>query len=143
MAEPLKLVYSEAFIDNSIACWSTILPEINPSKVKSFILSNGWESLELKERSSRLSDAMGVIFPKAFEEASPLLYKLMEVMDENSFPKKGYEYMFIPDYVAKFGRSNIDLALPLLERITQFVSCEFAIRPFILDAEQKLSLIHI
>ena len=77
MAEPLKLVYSEAFIDNTIACWLSVVPQINTTQVKNYILSQDCKSLELKERSSRLSDAMGQVFPKDFEQATQLLYDLM------------------------------------------------------------------
>lgn len=137
MAEPLKLVYSEAFIDKVIRSWSTVLPQLDANSVKDSIFSNGWEALELKERSSRISDVMGQVFPKDFKRAIPLLYDLMEAMDKVASSKRGYAYYYIPEYVEKFGRQHIDLALPLLERITQFISCEFAIRPFILDDEKK------
>ena len=137
MAEPLKNVYSEAFIDNLSNCISKIIPKLDQKKLKNYILTSNWENLELKERMSRLSNAMATIFPINFYQATPLMYELVEVLQKDTFPSRGYEYMFIPDYVEKFGREEAKLAFLLLARITQFVSSEFAIRPFIIDNEEQ------
>lgn len=138
MAEALKLVYSEPFIDNLLQCWSGVLTNLNQSQIKSFILSDHWEQLELKERMSRLSDAMGLMLSTDFEAAAPWLYKMVDALEKNTFPKRGYEYMFIPDYVEKKGLNHVETSLPLLARITQFVSSEFAIRPFIIQNEKSV-----
>ena len=42
----------------------------------------------------------------------------------------GLEHMFIPDYIEVYGIDHFDLSMKAFETVTQFVSCEFAVRPF-------------
>ena len=48
--------------------------------------------------------------------------------------------MFLPDYVEKYGLANTDYqtSIHAIEQITQFTSCEFAVRPFIIQYPQKM-----
>lgn len=137
MAEPLKNSYTENFVDELLNCWKNVLPELDTQKFKTFTFSDGWENLELKERMSRLSDAMGLILPQDFGKAAPIVKKMITVLANKGLPVSGFEFMFIPEYVAKKGLHHFDLSLDALKHITQFVSCEFAIRPFILKDEAK------
>jgi 3-methyladenine DNA glycosylase AlkC len=44
----------------------------------------------------------------------------------------GFEYMFFPDFIEQYGLDDPATSLKAMESITQFISCEFAIRPFLL-----------
>lgn len=138
MAEAFKKVYSPEFVHNLLNCWSQSIPELPKAKVTSFIFDKDWENLELKARMNRLSDSMALFLPNDFEKSAPILDQLITLLEKDTFPNRGYEYMFLPDYVEKFGRNHLELSLNALARITQFVSSEFAIRPFILDDEKKV-----
>ncbi|MCL4128434.1 UNVERIFIED_CONTAM: hypothetical protein GTU68_050589 [Idotea baltica] len=45
--------------------------------------------------------------------------------------------MFLPDFIELYGMDDYDVSMQALEEITQFVSCEFAIRPFLLAHPKK------
>ena len=40
--------------------------------------------------------------------------------------------MFLPDFIEQYGLNDLQTSLKAMETITQFTSCEFAIRPFLL-----------
>lgn len=62
-------------------------------------------------------------------------------MGSNGCKESSLEYMFIPDFIELYGIDNCDLSIKAIEIITQFTSCEFAIRPFIIKyPEQTISI---
>lgn len=132
MAEPLKNVYTRTFLENFTSSCKKVIPELDQQKVGRFVFGNNWDQLELKERMSRLAKAMSLFLPKKLEEAAPVLKKMIDTLEQDNFPVNGFEYMFIPEFVEKNGIDHLHISLELFERITQFVSCEFAIRPFII-----------
>ena len=48
--------------------------------------------------------------------------------------------IFIPDYIEQYGLNNYEISIPALEKVTQLISCEFAIRPFIIKYEKQTML---
>jgi 3-methyladenine DNA glycosylase AlkC len=43
------------------------------------------------------------------------------------------EYMFLPDYVEQYGRNDFTISVNAMEAITQYTSCEFAVRPYLIQ----------
>jgi len=137
MAEPLKNIYSESFIDNFLNSWKKFDSTLDIIKFKSVVFSNDWESLELKERMSRIVEGMECLLPDDFSKASPILLRLVRQIKLDGAKENSFEYMFIPEYVEKHGLDFFDLAMNSFEFITQFTSCEFAIRPYIIKYPEK------
>jgi 3-methyladenine DNA glycosylase AlkC len=48
--------------------------------------------------------------------------------------------MFFPDFMEQFGLDDLDTSLKAIEEITQFISCEFAIRSFLLKYPGEVML---
>ncbi|MFT7084434.1 MAG: 3-methyladenine DNA glycosylase AlkC [Vicingaceae bacterium] len=137
MPEPLKNVYSLKFIAQLCSSWKSLLPHINEAVFAQRVFEGNWEELELKERMSRLSDAMKLVLPNDFTKAATLIKKLISKLSEDGFPTGGFEFMFIPEYIEKNGTVDLEISLDALKYITQFTSCEFAIRPFIILNEKR------
>jgi 3-methyladenine DNA glycosylase AlkC len=51
--------------------------------------------------------------------------------------EQAFWHIYLPDYIEQFGADHFDLSMRSLEEITQLVSAEFAIRPFILRYPEK------
>ena len=45
--------------------------------------------------------------------------------------------MFLPDFIEVYGIDDFKIAMKAIEEITQFTSCEFAVRPFIIKYPKK------
>lgn len=48
------------------------------------------------------------------------------------------EFMFLPDYIEIYGIDHYEVSIKVIEFITQFVSCEYAVRPFIIKYGEKM-----
>lgn len=138
MPEPLKNVYSPAFVEQFLNSWKKVTPALSDEKFHAYVFDNGWELLELKARMSRLAEAMQLVLPSSFKEATPVLKRLVKQLIDDGFSKDNFEFMFIPEYVERQGINNLEEALDVFESITQFTSCEFAIRPFIMQNETRV-----
>ena len=137
MAEPLKNIYSEQFIEQLLNCWSKVIPTLEKKSFMSAVFAEGWKSLELKERMSRLAESMELVISPNLKESAETIEQLINQMHID-LKKDGFEYMFFPEFIEKNGLEEVQLSLDLLEKTTQFVSCEFAIRPFIIKYKNEV-----
>ncbi len=136
MAEPLKNVYNREFFDKLCNALCTANPTFNSDKFVELVHAKGWEDLELKGRMRRISESLRSCLDSDYEESLNQIIRTIKVLSEGKTGDFGYEYMFFPDYVERFGLDHVPASLNAMTSITQFSSCEFAIRPFILqDAE--------
>lgn len=55
-----------------------------------------------------------------------------QIRGNESF-QAGYPLIFIPEFISSYGLQHFELSMRALEDITQLISAEFAIRPFILQ----------
>lgn len=138
MAEPLKYRYSEAFIHAFLDCWKSVNPKVDKKQYCNQLFDANWEHLELKERMSKIAQCMQMFLHNDFLKSSKGLRSLVEKLIADQFPIDSFEFAFIPDYIEKNGINHLEESLSLIEKTTQFVSCEFAIRPFIVQYEQKV-----
>ncbi|KAA6437789.1 DNA alkylation repair protein [Rufibacter glacialis] len=133
MPTPLKDVYSFSFYDRFTQVLQTVLPSFSPEEFLSHIFAEGWEKKELKERMRHTAQVLHLFLPSAFGQAVPVLLHTIERLQEDNFPVQHVEFMFLPDYLEVYGQQDLDLSLQAMEVMTQFISCEFAIRPFLLQ----------
>ncbi|MEQ8623859.1 MAG: DNA alkylation repair protein [Vicingaceae bacterium] len=137
MAEALKEVYTKAFFEQLLSTFQKVLPSINKEGFLEKIFTPSWKKLELKARISHIAEVMQHCLPANFKQAVPYLINLTEELERNGV-KGGYEHLFIPEYIEKKGLNEEKIALNCIEKVTQFVSCEFAIRPFITQNQQSV-----
>ncbi|NGZ74192.1 DNA alkylation repair protein [Saccharibacillus alkalitolerans] len=132
MAEPLKSIYTKAFLRDFSTLIQSVYPSFEADAFMSGVLGDGWEQLELKARIRRISTTLGHGLPRSFGEALEILYRV----DERCV---GFPYLFFPDFVEIHGSAEDDFetALDALERFTAKSSSEFAIRPFLLRHPER------
>ncbi|PZR09989.1 MAG: DNA alkylation repair protein [Flavobacterium psychrophilum] len=76
--------------------------------------------------------------PKDFSKAVVALETIIENMRKAHFGQDSLACMFLPDYVEVYGLDHYDDAIRALEYVTQFTSCEFAVRPFLIKYEKQM-----
>lgn len=134
MAEPLKDMYSEAFLREFGDKVYAVYHAFEREEFFAAVMDDTWEELALKARMRRISEALGRYLPERYEEALDVLFALSEVCT-------GFPYLFFPDFVEIHGQADEhwDLSMKALERFTQGSSAEFAIRHFLLrDPERAM-----
>jgi 3-methyladenine DNA glycosylase AlkC len=137
MPEPLKNVYNPAFFKTFTAAVRAVLPGFNAAGFTKKLYAGGWEEKELKQRMRHIAATLQQQLPGSYPEQVQLILNIVEKL-ESEGTKGGFEYMFLPDFVEQFGTDDWQTSLYAMERITQFASCEFAIRPFLLKHQNEV-----
>ena len=137
MPEPLKNMFNLALIEKVGHTLSLIIKDFNTKQFANEIFNEEWESLELKARMHHISMAMAKQLPRDYEKAIDIALSLTDKAQGES-KEMSFVYMFLPNYVEKFGIDDLQTSIKAIERITQFTSCEFAVRPFIIKYPKEM-----
>lgn len=130
--EPLKYIYSTAFITQLEDEISSFFPQFDHEGFRKAVFAEPWTDLELKQRMSRIADSLIAYLPDEVESRTQLLENLCAYKVKNQ-AGMNFEYMFIPEIIEKTCLENPHRAFEAFEKITVFTSCEFAVRIFIIQ----------
>ena len=75
--------------------------------------------------------------PEDYKEAINVLLKLVDYLKHNQ-EVMSFGYMFLPDFIEEYGLEDYETSVRAMEELTQFTSCEFAVRPFILRYPKQM-----
>ena len=102
------------------------------------------ESLELKERSAQITEAMATYLPADFEKAAAIMLASLAPAEEtNIFADvdergiAGFLIMSMTHYVGLHGLGHFDISMNLLKEMTIRSTSEFGIRFFLLDDPER------
>ncbi|WP_421944790.1 DNA alkylation repair protein [Pedobacter sp.] len=132
MSYLLKDLYSPNFYDNLSNVLIKTLPGFDKNKFIAEIYTADFESKELKERMKHTTKVLHHFMPENFAESTLLIEKIINQLRIERIGEDSLTYMFLPDYIETYGLEDFESAVKALKFTTQFTSCEFAIRPFIL-----------
>lgn len=134
----LKDIYSKDFFDKISDVLFYIIPSFDKRNFLSQIFSPEFSDYELKERMSHTAKVLNNFLPDDFGKAAKVLIKFVKNLKKSGIKEDTIEFMFLPEYISIYGLENYDSAIKAIEFITQFTSCEFAVRPFIIKYEDKM-----
>ncbi|GAE31059.1 DNA alkylation repair protein [Alkalihalobacillus hemicellulosilyticus] len=124
MAEPLKNMYNQTFFLQFSKKVTNEYPPFRANTFLELIFNEDWENKELKQRIRHISECLAETLPKDYSQSLSILHKLAPTC-------RGFEYLFLPDFVEKYGIHSREESLQALKVFTASSSAEFAIRPFI------------
>ncbi len=143
MAEPFKNMLNKNVITNIAKHLSKAWPAFDS---KGFIVmaTDDLDSLELKQRSMRITESLNHYFPDDFQDTANIILKSLA-------PEEGYEInvnksdqgiigwaiMPLVDYVGIYGLEHFDLSMTLFKELTKRSSSEFGIRYFLNQDQQR------
>lgn len=133
----IKDIYSLAFYNRFADSAGVVIPSFDKERFIGLIFSEGFEGMEWKQRLNHTTKVLHEFLPAAFPEAAALITRMIAQLRKDNF-SGGLEFMFFPDYIAAYGLDDFDIAVQSLELITQFISCEFAVRPFIIKYGDRM-----
>jgi 3-methyladenine DNA glycosylase AlkC len=131
MSDLFKDIYNDAFYTQFSSIVSNVIPSCSVEKFKVLIFSESFLSMELKERMAHTSNVLHHFLDPCFSTAAKQVVSIIEALEACSIKEKSIEYMFFPLYIEQFGIEDLVCSISAFERITQFTSCEFAVRPFL------------
>ena len=134
MAELLKDMYNYESL-HEIA--KRIQSVYHPFRVDEFLKSTmdqSWNDLELKARVRKISSNLGRYLPADYGDALAILDQVVSTCSS------GFFGILFPDFVEVYGQDekNWNLSIKALERYTPYSSSEFAVRPFIINQEERM-----
>lgn len=127
----LKDLYTPAFYSGIAQCMTESIPGFNEAAFMRLIFSPAFDSMELKDRMRHTAVCLHHFMPESYQEAVLLLQRLVDSLRAHGFWQERLEMMFLPNYIEVYGLEHLETSLAGMEFVTQYVSCEFAIRPFL------------
>lgn len=132
MADLLKNIYNISFFIELTDILIEAYPSFNKQSFIDGIFDSEWDDKELKQRVRHISLVLNEHLSDDYRENVDVILKLVYVLEARETQRRELEYMILPDFIEAFGEDNLVISLDAMERITQYSSCEFAVRPFIL-----------
>jgi 3-methyladenine DNA glycosylase AlkC len=132
MSTLLKDLYSPSFYKLFAEVAAECIPSFNKKKFTAAIFDSDWDNKELKARMRHTTQALNRFLPGDFTQAANCIRAIITGLRKCGWKDGSFEYMFLPDYIENFGADDFDTSVQLIEFVTPFTSCEFAVRPFII-----------
>lgn len=133
----LKDLYSRPFYNKLCDTFTETIPGFNKQEFIKQIYSGNWEEKELKDRMKHTTAVLHRFMPKEYKKAAKLIKASITHLRKRQIAG-GLEFIFFPDYIETYGIDDFEEAVQSIEFVTQFISCEFAVRPFILKYGERM-----
>ncbi len=134
----IKDIYSADFYDHFSRYLQRHAPSFNKKKFLSRIFDEGFAQMEWKERMQHTTRVMHSCLPADYPEAVNSINRIIADLRADGAGEDSLAYVIFPDYISSYGLADLKTSTAAIENITQFVSCEFAVRPFILQYHDKM-----
>jgi 3-methyladenine DNA glycosylase AlkC len=119
-------MYNQQTVGDLAAAFRREYPRFDTESFLNRVFDEDWEGRELKARMRHITTVLHDHVPGAFSEALTLMSKVLPTLAD-----QGFEKMVFPDFVEVYGQETYDQSMSALAQFTQYVSAEFAVRPFI------------
>lgn len=134
MAELLKDMFNQKSLREAAQVIQSVYEPFQTEAFLETVMDETWQDLELKARVRKISQGLEKYLPEDYEEALSILDQV--IADCPS----GFFGIIFPDFVEVYGQNekDWDLSIAALERYTPYSSAEFAVRPFIIQHEERM-----
>ena len=134
----IKDIYSVSFYEKFGQAVAEVHPTFDKKKFIETIYEGNFTQKEWKERMKHTTVVLHQFMPQNFIEAVSLIDKIIENLKKNNFTDGNLAFIFFADYIEVYGLDDFKTSAKAFITITQFISCEFAVRPFILKYKEEM-----
>lgn len=127
----LKDIYSVPFYNKLADSLIRVNPEFSKTQFIEQIYVEGFQLMELKQRMHHTTLVIHQFLPAGYPQAVQHLSSLIEQLRKEDTGEDQLAYIFLPDYIETYGLDDYETSVKAIEFVTQFISCEFAVRPFL------------
>ncbi|MCF6268179.1 MAG: hypothetical protein L3J41_00545 [Melioribacteraceae bacterium] len=138
MPELLKNIYSKEFFYKFIRTIQKTERDFDKESFLKQIYDNEWDKRELKQRMRHITIVLKNHLSEDFEKNVEILLNTIPNLLSEGFKPDNLEFIFFPDFIEIYGLNNYKTSITAFEEVTQFVTCEFAVRPFIIRYEKRM-----
>ncbi|PTT04825.1 DNA alkylation repair protein [Flavobacterium sp. HMWF030] len=134
----IKDIYSLSFYENFSQAVAEVHPTFDKQKFIDTIYEGDFAQKEWKDRMKHTTFVLHQFMPENFPEAVAAIDKIINNLKKNKFTDGNLAFIFFADYIEIYGLNDFKTSAKAFVSITQFISCEFAVRPFILKYKEKM-----
>lgn len=134
----IKDIYSPAFYNRFAGLLEQTLPDFNKEEFIRQIFTEAFKTMEWKQRMQHTTIVFHVFLPKDFPKAVKGIENVITQLRKEHIGEDNLAYIFLADYIGTYGLDDFETSVQALEFVTQFISCEFAVRPFILKYGNRM-----
>lgn len=132
------IFFKAGFIHELSAALQAVLPAFDKTEFQAKVFDKDWATKELKQRTRHVVLMLHDMLPSHFPDAVQVIVKVVEHLRNQTIREGSFGYICLPEYIEVYGVEYYKESVKAMEYITQFMSCEFAVRPFILKYEDKM-----
>ncbi|WP_276132123.1 DNA alkylation repair protein [Polluticoccus soli] len=141
MSEASKLFkdvfFKAGFIDEFSDALAHVMPAFDKRSFAHKVFDKEWKNKELKQRVRHIATVLHTVLPKHFPDAASTIVALVEHLQQK-VKSVSFGYMCLPEYIEVYGIDYYKESVAAMEEVTKFMSCEFAVRPFIVKYGDKM-----
>ncbi len=134
----IKDIYSPSFYNQFADILVQTVPSFTKKKFIEQIFDADFKNKEWKDRMKHTTRVFHEFLPKDFPRAVKVIEKTIATLRKENFGEGNLAFIFFADYIETYGLEDLPTSVKAFEFITQFISCEFAVRPFILKYGKKM-----
>ena len=134
----LKDIYSKSFYDHFSKVLNQSLPNFDSVHFKKLVFIKEFKDYELKQRMTHTALCLHQILPVYFPDAVESIKQIITRLRAAGIKEDTLEFMFFPEYIALYGIDDYKNSIAAFEFITQFTSCEFAVRPYLVKYQEQM-----
>ncbi|RDV39392.1 hypothetical protein DV096_02105 [Bradymonadaceae bacterium TMQ3] len=129
---PYKLWFDAALVDELATLLSDAHQDFDQALFRREA-TRGLDTLEFKDRTLHIADAMALAMPWPTAERMQTLIAALppELPDEEGVTEKGYRFWPFGEFIARQGLDDVDASFEAMVELTKRFTSEFAIRPFL------------
>ena len=148
--EPFKNMWNEKFFDLFTKGLKSIIAGFDERKFLSQIFDAEWEKKELLQRGMHITTTLRKFLPADYKAATAKILELIDYLKKTQYWEKieqkslkgmfglSLEYGILSGFVEQYGLDDYKTSVKAIEQITQFTSCEGAVRPFIIKYQNEM-----
>ena len=137
MADLLKNMYNRETLTKLAADIKAAYTTFEAENFVSSIMDETWDGLELKARGRKITLNLGMFLPQDYRTAIGIIDTV--VANYGDWRNGGF-CLYFPDFVEVYGQNEADwdVSMAALAQYTLYASAEFAVRPFIINHEERM-----
>lgn len=141
MSEESKLFkdvfFKAGFIDEFGDALTHVMHGFDKKAFVANVFDKDWGSKELKQRVRHITSVLHTVLPGHFPDAARVIAQLVAHLHQE-VKAVSFGYMCLPEYIEIYGLGYYKESMTAMEEVTKFMSCEFAVRPFIVKYSDKM-----
>ena len=146
MAELFKNMFNAQFFDGFTKALKYTNKDFNEHLFLSQIMDEEWENRELLQRGMHITAVLKKFLPTNYKNAIEKILELVRhvkntqywVSVEKTRFGLSLEYGILSGFISEYGLDDYEVSVRAIEEITQFTSCEGAVRPFIIKYPNEM-----